>query len=254
MSRSKKRVFVYPYKAGSASAKAIAEGLGAKRIKLTRSRYVRKPGDIIINWGSSDTALTTINDDRLVGIVSNKLQFFQMLNEGSPIPDYTTDRSVASQWITEGHSVCCRTILNGHSGNGLVLADTEEQLVNAPLYTKYVKKKDEYRVHCFKNPETSEVEVFHVQRKAKRREVESPNYRIRNHANGFVFVMGDVNPPACVLEAARYIFQQTGLDFGAIDVGYNERSDSVVVYEVNTAPGVEGTTLQKYIEMLRNFL
>lgn len=255
MIRSKKRVFVYPYKAGSESAKAIAEGLGAKRIKLIGSRYVRKPGDIIINWGSSDTALITVNNDDNVAIVSNKLHFFQSLVEGSPVPDYTTDRSVASQWIVEGHSVCCRTILNGHSGNGLVLADTEEQLVNAPLYTKYVKKKDEYRIHCFSNPKNNwQTEVFHVQRKAKRREVESPNWRIRNHSNGFVFVMGDVNPPACVLEAAKNVFSQTGLDFGAVDVGYNEREDRAVVYEVNTAPGVEGTTLQKYVEMLRNFL
>lgn len=249
----KKKLFVYPYKSGSESAKALAEALGAKRIKLVNSRYTYdRRKHIVINWGHGNIGIPTINRDEYVTNVSNKLRFFQNLEEGSPIPDYTTDRSVASQWITEGHSVCCRTILNGHSGAGLIIADTQEQLVNAPLYTKYVKKKDEYRVHCYQSAEGPK--VFHVQRKAKRSGTDEVNWRIRNHSNGFVFVMGNVNPPDVVKEACLNVFNQTGLHFGAVDVGYNERENKATVYEVNTAPGLEGTTLQKYVEMIKELV
>ena len=41
-----------------------------------------------------------------------------------------------------------------------------------------------------------------------------------------------------------------GLDFGAVDIIYNEAEDQHYVLEVNTAPGLEGTTLQKYTEAI----
>src|SRR3546814_5500349 len=41
----------------------------------------------------------------------------------------------------------CRTVLAGHSGVGIVIADNRDDLVPANLYVKYVKKKEEYRVH-----------------------------------------------------------------------------------------------------------
>lgn len=247
------RLFIYPYKQGSRSARALADALGAKRIKLEGSRFRYREGDVVINWGNTSFATVTHNYRDNVRVCSNKLQFFQSLREGSPIPDYTTDRSVASQWILEGHSVCCRTILNGHSGQGLILADTEGELVNAPLYTKYVKKKDEYRIHCYRDSE-GEVRVFHSQRKARRPDSSNPNWKIRNHSNGFVYVLGDCNPNDVVLSAAIDVFDQSGLDFGAVDVGYNERNNTACVYEVNTAPGLEGTTLDKYVRMFREIL
>ena len=39
-----------------------------------------------------------------------------------------------------------------------------------------------------------------------------------------------------------------GLDFGAVDIIYNEKENQYYVLEVNTAPGLEGTTLIKYAE------
>jgi len=40
------------------------------------------------------------------------------------------------------------------------------------------------------------------------------------------------------------------LDFGAVDIIYNEHEDKYYVLEVNSAPGLEGTTLEKYVEAL----
>ena len=42
-----------------------------------------------------------------------------------------------------------------------------------------------------------------------------------------------------------------GLDFGAVDVV--ERQNKAYVLEVNTAPGLVGTTLEKYVDAIREY-
>ena len=249
------RIFIFPYKAGSSSAKALADALVAKRIKLEGSNYVQRRTHRIINWGSTSCPydIGTYNWRDSIALCADKLRFFNELHCTGYLPDYTTDKDVAVGWIHNGSSVVCRTVLDGHSGDGIVLADTEDELVEAPLYTKYVKKKDEYRIHCFKN-NSGNIEVFHSQRKARRADCDTPNWRIRNHANGFNFVMGSCNPPDIVLDVAKSLFSRTGLDFGAVDIGYNERDNRATVYEVNTAPGLEGTTLTKYVDMFMELI
>jgi D-alanine-D-alanine ligase-like ATP-grasp enzyme len=41
-----------------------------------------------------------------------------------------------------------------------------------------------------------------------------------------------------------------GLNFGAVDVIYNEKENKYYVLEVNTAPGLSGTTLEKYVDAI----
>ncbi|MNY81884.1 hypothetical protein D3C86_2236870 [compost metagenome] len=42
-----------------------------------------------------------------------------------------------------------------------------------------------------------------------------------------------------------------GLDFGAADVIWNDHRKQAFVLEVNTAPGLTGTTLEKYAKALK---
>jgi D-alanine-D-alanine ligase-like ATP-grasp enzyme len=44
------------------------------------------------------------------------------------------------------------------------------------------------------------------------------------------------------------------LDFGAVDVIYNRAQDKAYVLEVNTAPGLEGSTLDNYVEAIQKVL
>jgi glutathione synthase/RimK-type ligase-like ATP-grasp enzyme len=39
----------------------------------------------------------------------------------------------------------------------------------------------------------------------------------------------------------------SGLDFGAVDVIWNERQQRAYVLEINSAPGLEGTTIDDYV-------
>ena len=85
-----------------------------------------------------------------------------------------------------------------------------------------------------------------VQQKRQRRAIDGINFQIRSHDNGWVFCRRHVAPPTDVLTQAVSAVSVLGLDFGAVDVGWNERNQEATVYEVNTAPGLEGTTLEVY--------
>lgn len=125
-----------------------------------------------------------------------------------------------------------------------MVARSAEELVDAPLYVKYVPKLLEYRLHVFCG------EVILIQQKRKKRDtgVEGDLALIRNHANGWVFAVEDVNfPTPEIKEDARQTairaVQCLGLDFGAVDLVLAKKTNSPIVLEVNTAPGIESPTL-----------
>lgn len=245
------RIRVYPYKQGSRSAKAIAHGLGGKVIKLEGSVYKWKEGDVLINWGSSNVMdpLTLfkpmLNDIILVKDATNKLTAFQrMQDRGVSIPDFAA--SIGDiQW--SGLTVV-RHKLTGHSGEGIEIHEHTTQLPEAPLYVKYVKKSNEYRVHII--GET----IVAIQRKARDTTNPNPNWRIRNHDNGFIFVRQGFETPESVKTQAHKAIQALNLDFGAVDVIWNEKKQRAFVLEVNTAPGLEGQTIRDYVEGFKTFL
>ncbi len=241
---------LYPYKPGSASGRALAQALGIRRISHRNSTFRGNPRKTIINWGASRLPeevgkCRVINTAEAVNRASDKLKFFQ--NAECRKPEWFTEAETASHYGIENNvTIVARTVLNGHSGEGIVLVEPGDYVPYASLYTAYVPKKQEYRVHVFRG------QVIDVQRKARRRDVadDDVNWKIRNNANGFVFArngdaLGDV--PADVLQQASDAVASLGLDFGAADVVYNERSSLAYVLEVNTAPGLEGTTLTNYV-------
>jgi hypothetical protein len=253
--------YIYSYNPYSASAKALARSLGIKRIKREGSNFRGKSDKTVINWGNSTLPVEVlkcgwINDPDDVARVSNKLSFFQMMGEGELVVPWTTDQVKVRQWLSDGKTVVARTKLSGHSGEGIVLIEREDaDIPNAPLYTLYVPKKDEYRVHCYRDSD-DEVNIFDIQKKMRKSDIldDQVNYKVRNLDGGFIYARNDIVVPDCVKECALEIFRQTGLDFGAIDIIYNQHYDRAYGLEVNTAPGLTGTTLEKYVDMFRRIV
>lgn len=237
---------IRPYKMGSASAKALANSLGCLRV---RENYVPKDNEIIINWGNPRDydwfkALDDLNLPLCVNITINKSEAYELL--GDIAPKFTTDKEEAVSWNCD---VVVRHILNGHGGAGIEIIEKGNPIPDAPLYTEYFKRKKEFRVHVFNNEVIDIVE--------KRKPVDRDDdfkYKIRNHANGWVFCRDNIVVPDEVIDVAYKAIDRLCLDFGAVDIGYNEHYDKAVVFEVNTAPGLEGTTLEKYTEAFKKFL
>jgi hypothetical protein len=246
------RLKVFPYKLGSSSAKALANGL---RVKRVRSTYEPRRNDVIINWGRSSpiTYVRThldLNNHEAIALACNKLKTFTKLSSNGfeDLPNWCTGILNAVNWINDGNKVYCRTSLTGHSGSGIVIASSINQLVDAPLYTKATRHKYEYRVHVFRES------VIDVQQKKRRSNWTGGDTGIRNHSNGYIYARADIDYPQEIKQAAIQAVKLLGLDFGAVDIGYREQDNKIFLFEVNTAPGLTGTTLDKYVQAFKEYI
>ena len=246
------RIIIYPYKMSSQSSKRLAEAIkeiGHNVLRVYPDRTYRPlPSDLILNWGCSSPpnwdCTNMINSTQAAKISANKKASFIRFHEYAvPTLIFTGDKLIAEQWTRVGHKVFCRTLLNSHSGRGIVTATRAEQLVDAPLYTQEFKKTHEFRLHVWGG------EVFDVQEKRKRDKTGSKyDVDVWNHGNDFVFARQNITVPECVKKAAVDAVMSIGLDFGAVDIGYNNIDETCAVFEVNTAPGITNTTIAKYAE------
>ena len=254
--------YIYSYKPGSNSAAALSKILGYKRIKHEGSKFKGGKEHTVINWGASTLpygwAETSriINKPEDVALCTNKLEFFRNMQriaggDRAIVPDFTTDIEQAKKWAaTYRHPILCRTVLNGHSGEGIVLANTPEEIVEAPLYVKYIPKRAEFRMHfAFRN---------HISQQQKARSGEVPDeqvdWKVRNRKNGFIYKRNDIVIPDVVHDVVYTLMAGINLDFGAVDIVYNDYYDRAYVLEINTAPGLEGSTLDHYVNAFQRNL
>lgn len=221
------KLVLVPHKNNSGSVKRLANSLTNKlgfKVFRVRPERVRRRIPFIIGKGTDKLTQLTVFKEK-----------------GISCPEYTTDKEVAREWLREESLVVCRTLLRSCEGKGIVLASTEEELVTAPLYTRYVPKKREYRVHVLHG------NVIDVQEKRKKSGFsQDRNTRIRNTANGYVFCREGLVEPTGIRELALSAVSALNYPLGAVDIVYNEHYNRLVVLEVNSNPGLEGTTLEKY--------
>ncbi len=244
------RPIIYTHSPLSTGAAALARALNIKRVRHSSQRPIENR--VVINWGSSESNTRIrhcyiMNHFPRVAIASNKRSALIVMQEaGVRVPEFTTNMLTAQDWYDNETIVVCRALLRGSSGRGIYIADPNDPqcrgVTACPLYVKYIKKRYEFRVHIVNE------EVIVCQKKMRRRDVapEDANYRVRSHDNGFIFARENINVPSEVATQAITAMRCLGLDFGAVDVIYNEKAELVYVLEVNTAPGLEGTTIQDY--------
>lgn len=213
----------------STSLKLLATALSTKLgYKVYRST-LPKPGRYALMYGQSVDKLT-------------QYQWFQ--EQGLSTLEFTTSAAEAVSWITDNHTVFGRKYLNASCGKGIVVMDgggVDVPLNPCPVYTKYKKKKREFRVHVFNDQVVAVVE--------KRRRVGFEGQRdtkIRNLANGYVFCQTVVNEPSGLRDLALAAAKVTQSHFKGVDIGYNERNNDLFVIEVNSAPGMQGSNIEAY--------
>ena len=237
-----------PYKMGSRSAKALAAELGIKRARPNgnfRNNFRHK----ILNWGNSmpfqfPSRWGVLNHPDAVRLSACKLKSFRSFQEhGVPTPLWTTDKQEAEAFSFRGFTVFARHLLSGRSGQGITVVQPGQPMPDAPLYTVMFKKVTEYRVH------STATKVFDFQAKLKRRGQDADEY-IHNYDNGRVFCRNGIELPQSAADASILAVAALGLDFGAVDVGVDEEGKAAV-FEVNSAPSLQGTTLKSYANMIR---
>lgn len=254
-------MYIYSWNPNSEGAKTLKDAMGIKRIKNEGSKFKGAANKVVINWGSSqvpDEVLKckVINHPKKVAITSDKLKFFKHIYDpldNAFIPDFTSSYEEALAWVGAKYWVCARTILNGHSGAGIVLMhkDNPQDFVKAPLYVKYIPKNEEYRVHVIYG------KVVDVQRKTlskekgeAAKEAGEINWKIRNLNNGFIYQRANINPSKSVYDVAIKTVGLCGLDFGAVDIVVHKATGDPYVLEINSAPGLQGQTVESYAKAL----
>lgn len=251
---------MYIYNKVSNGGVALANKLGIRRIRHDNSKFEGNKDKSVINWGASKVSIEVakckvFNCAKAARNASDKIDCFRILGEyGVFIPTYFLDKNKAVAYFEDDNikepQIVCRTLTRASVGRGIVMAKTVDELVDAPLYTVYIKKTEEYRIHVVQG------KVIDMQRKARNKDVadEDVNWQIRTHGNGFIYMREDVYPPQEVLTQAVNAVEALGLDFGAVDIVWNIYQNKPYVLEVNTAPGLEGTTLDRYVVAFKAML
>lgn len=240
-------IWVYTGGRPSNGAKELASQPGFKRCRTGKGI---KPGDLFINWGNTNPlplfgVPKILNTCASISVASNKLKCFQALTDVNTV-EWTTGYATAMGWWVNGDVVVARNKLTGHSGDGIIIYDKSNEIVEqAPLYTKYVFKAKEFRVHVCNG------KVIDTQRKIRDPEREVVTWKVRSHANGFIYARNGVEHCGTRDELACSAVSACGLDFGAVDI-IQDKAGTYYVLEINTAPGLEGQTVERYAEAFRN--
>lgn len=267
---------IVPYNKHSKSAKELRtllkiKGYNCKIVQRDSLTYISRYTHKILNWGCADSpSWNTLNINHWINKpwdvkkALNKLDTFELLNlHNIPTPEWTTDYDVAQQWALDGTIVIGRRTLTGTGGKGIEICnpttswedsqystsnDDLDSFSGCPLYVKYKKKKKEFRIHVFNG------KVIDAQQKKKRADQEVTSSKIRNHMNGWVFCREDITIPEDLHALAITAVSALRLTFGAVDIIWNEKENKSYVLEVNTAPGLEGQTINSYTNAILEYL
>lgn len=227
--RKQPRFYICVHPIGSKFAKALQQALQAKvDHKVLRTRRTRLEA----------TFCVTTNP------LNKVAQFDAFTTHNIACPKYSKRADSVGEL---GKHVFARTLINSTNGRGIV--EFEPGVGNtpqAPLYTEYIPKKSEYRVHVFHG------EVIDIQQKRKRKDFnkEQRDSRIRNVNNGYVYCRDGIDPPDGIANLAISAVNACGYEYGAVDIIYNEKRNQCYVLEVNSRPGLMGTTLDKYVNAI----
>lgn len=220
----------------------LAEKLPNKRFVVrlkSRPKLPEAPHRHFIPWGQNINKLT-------------QYQAYKTTNINHP--EFTTDVNEAREWLAVGHTVLGRTLLNSFGGKGIIIFDENNPIPNnhnCRVFTKYKKKKHEYRVHVFNN------QVIDFAQKKKRKEDNNNNNvntKIRNSHNGWVYCRENVTLPDSIPALAIGALRALNLQYGAVDVIWNEHEQQAYVLEVNTSPGLSGSTVEVYANAFKNII
>jgi hypothetical protein len=219
---------LYVYRpAGSQSARALSTALGARRIKRLPKLTSK---DTVICWGASLSGPARVVNG---GTLRSKLSDAIVLKKAG-VPTIEVSTASRPGWLGRSAS---------HVGGN--------DLLKPPRQPDYWVKKEEFvkefRVHSFHG------RSIRSGIKKHRADFEKPHEWIRSWDAGWRVGYDGKSVKQKHRDLAHQAIDALGLEFGAVDIG-QRKDGSLVVLEVNRAPGIEGGTIGAYADALREFL
>jgi hypothetical protein len=137
---------------------------------------------------------------------------------------------------------------NNHVGGNDLL---EENLREADFYSKKENIVEEYRLHMFRGKSIRAGKK--VQRPTRPDGRTAPHAWIRSFDAGWVIQYDNFASTKDQRALAAKALKALDLDFGAVDMG-KKADGTLIVLEVNRAPGVEGGTVTAYAKHIVSWL
>lgn len=265
----------------SNSARALVEMLPNCRRALNLDRRAPVRGDYVVCWGEElengrYNGINILNGTHLI----NKYEAAVRLREaGVPtvevsrtrptnvaeriLPRGNFDLSNYADSLTETSAADLRRAIDTYLNRPLTrvagsiwLPRTSHHvggsdLLNPPREPNYYSKKEdlieEYRIHCFKG------RSIRAGRKVQGVEgVNGSHEWIRSLDSGWRLSYDGFSSTKEQRKLAKEALEALDLDFGAVDIG-KKRDNSLVVLEVNRAPGLEGNTINVYADAIQRW-
>lgn len=247
------RYMIYPYRMGSEGAQALKAALNcepdeALLIRRENSQFVQRPDDVVISWGTPCHIPGALNSNPEIAI--NKKDFYERLAGRNIVPPFVYTKADARRSLR--FPVLCRTRIEGMDGQGIVIAETPDDLISAPLYVQLIDKTEEWRVHMGRTSDGNLVNIA-VQKKLHN---DIPGLDPRIWTGDSTRLTYDHNMPNNrVIDVCRdAMMLLPELTFGAFDVVVDSCIDGVAyVVEVNSAPMMTERTARAYADFFRRF-
>jgi len=253
-----KHLSIYPWAMDSEPAErlrnAVSKRLGYKVMKLYghKGNYdVVSRGEAVVNWGRSDRpdwykeGLHWLNHPDVIINSVDKLRSFECFKEaGVHHVPFSTEMEWARSWARKGAWIACRQDTKSYDGKGLVLAKTLNQIVDAPLYTRFIDGIAEFRAYVFRGKCIDLLKKFS--------EKGGANPHIRTDANGWNYTYNFHAAPEGYEKPAIKAIKSCGLDFGGVDLLWD--GEEWWVLEVNTAPDINYNAVELFADGVVDWL
>lgn len=214
---------------GSNGAKDIVAWINSNGGKAKRLRKVVRtaPGDLVVNWGAGNDfppSVRVLNRQ----VAHNKFGELRKLAEkGVPVPEHSLSKpSPYTGWLarTRNHTEA-KDLLAG--------------ITTGDYYTKYVETTREFRIHIANG--------VSIRAAVKLPRIPNPHPRFRSWTAGWKLDYGASGEymRQAYRDVAKKAVAALGYDFGAVDLAVKP-DGTVVVFEVNSAPGLEGNSIGAY--------
>jgi hypothetical protein len=204
------------------ATKLKAGGISTVEVSRTRPivRMIEQLGDPI----QYNVVARTGERDRLIAALEAEINHLrgQRDREVRLIPD-------GSEWLPRR---------NNHIGGTDLLHPGQ-----ADYWSKKERVVNEFRLHIFKG------KSIRAGQKKHREEFPNPHPWIRSYEGGWFIDYAGFNSTKPMRDLAVKATENLGLDFGAVDMGQRE-DGTLIVFEVNRAPGIEGNTVEAYAEKI----
>lgn len=186
--------------------------------------------DLVVNWG--DRNILDASNVLNPVLPANKLAELVVLREGGvPTVPFSTDKEQPN-WLA-------RTMHHQEA------RDLRANLRRGDYYVQFVPVVREFRIHIWRGKS--------IRTGIKMPRIDNPDTRFRSWEAGWKLDYGTVcqeNMRQTYRDIAKRAIRVLGLDFGAVDLGIRPNG-SVVVFEVNSAPGLEGNTIDAYAHAIK---